>query len=424
MNTAIMARLSIWLFFILIVDPLLMLGSLKFSLPLHPAFFYLPIATGLLCSALARERSLADLKEAWLFFAAFSALAVLGVLIYRGENVGPDFGAMLLELSQRPSSLGYAVWPMLNLVAAARLFLLARRSEFRRTIIHAAFTALILQVATMEADMWWPALFGDANGRAGGVAQNANDAALLVVVLAAITLSTRLVPYAITLATAGVLLSQSKAGGIADLALVGCFLFTSRGKSVDRWSLSFAGAVVLMLAGTVYFSPVLNPLPDQIEEGKQLAQRALTYPGRLPPAVLDEPVKLVDRIAERASIDELANLRSNALAFFFDIFKENPFGLGTGFSNKFVTGPHNTWLKLAVDEGILAPVLLLVMLAAAGWRAVKSRSPELSSIVLVALIASPFYHTLFVDPLLTTVMAAATGMTAIKSGDHPTEDRN
>lgn len=113
----------------------------------------------------------------------------------------------------------------MNLLTGVALFIMAGRKQLHRTIVLAAFTALIIQVAAMEADMWWPAIFGDANGRAGGLAQNANIAALLVVTLASLTLSTRYAPYAVMLAVAGVLLSQSKAGGGAACVLEAAFLF-------------------------------------------------------------------------------------------------------------------------------------------------------------------------------------------------------
>ncbi len=84
--------------------------------------------------------------------------------------------------------------------------------------------------------------------------------------------------------------------------------------------------------------------------------------------------------------------------------------MGTGFTNKFVTGPHNAWLKLAVDEGIFAPILLMIMLAAASWQAIKARSPALLPIVLIAWLASFLYHTTVVDPIIPTALAIGLGM--------------
>src|SRR5260370_305765 len=94
----------------------------------------------------------------------------------------------------------------------------------------------------MEADMWWPALFGDANGRAGGLAQNANIAALLVTILACLTLPAlprdRLdsaAAYAVMLAFAAVLLSQSRMGDIAVLICVASLVYAARMSKMMRW---------------------------------------------------------------------------------------------------------------------------------------------------------------------------------------------
>src|ERR1700754_969469 len=174
----------------------------KFGLPVKPSIAYVFIAAGLFALALMGQQSLQRLMAAKGFFVPFAAIVLLTLAMYRGENPGPDFDQLTLPAVLIPSSISYALWPAMNLLTCAALFILAGREEIRRTIVLAAFVALIIQVATMEADMWWPAIFGDPNGRAGGLARNANIAAFLVVTLASLTLSTRLAPYAVTLAMA------------------------------------------------------------------------------------------------------------------------------------------------------------------------------------------------------------------------------
>jgi hypothetical protein len=129
----------------------------------------------------------------------------------------------------------------------------------------------------------------------------------------------------------------------------------------------------------------------------------------LPAATLDAPVSLSERLKSRSSIDESAGLRWEALTFYSDIFKDHPLGLGTGFTNKFATGPHIEWLKLAVDEGILAPLLLMLMLGGAAWRAIMTRSPALLSITPMALLGSLLSHTVLVDPLIPAALTIALG---------------
>jgi hypothetical protein len=403
--SVVIARFFIWSFFILIVDQTLVITGFKFGLPVKPAYVYAFIATGLLFSALS-EHITARLSDAKWFFIPFLAIVLLGALMYHGENPGPDFGVMVLRPRYIPTSIGYVIWPALNLIAGAGLFLLASRTEFRNTIVIAAFAALILQVATMEADMWWPAVFGDHNGRAGGLAQNANIAALLVVVLACLTLSSRYAPYAVPLALAGVLLSQSKAGVIGGFVLAAAFLI-GKHKMVDRRSLAFAGAIVLMLTGTLYFSPVLNPSPEML--ALMSSKRETRTSDQMPVATLDRPVTLEERLAARTSMDESAGLRWEAAKFFLGIAREHPFGIGTGFSNKFATGPHNSFLKLAVDNGVFGFLLLFALLAAVAWKAMKSRSPQIISLALIAWLTALAYHTFMVDPIVLPALAIALG---------------
>lgn len=395
------AKFFIWALFLLITDQTLVIMDFKFGLPVKPTYAYAIIASGLLVSGLMIHRSAKPLMSAKPFFLPFLALAALAIIMYRGENPGPDFDALPWKPSLTPSSISYAIWPALNLVACAGLYLLA--GKFRRTIVLAAFTALVIQVATMEADMWWFALFGDPNGRAGGLAQNANVAALLVVVLASLTLSTRLAPYAVTLALAGVLLSQSKTGFGAAAVLAISLLFTR--PKISRPSLAFASTIALSLSGTLYFSPVLNPPPDQLVEiacRKAHSQNVA--------AVLDCQVTLQRRIEARTSMDESVGLRWTAAKFFAGIVMNQPFGLGTGFTNRFTTGPHNSFLKLAADNGIFAAAMLLVLLASVTWCAYRSRSPQMFALAGIAWIGAALFHTLMVDPIVLPALAIGIGL--------------
>jgi O-antigen ligase len=277
-----------------------------------------------------------------------------------------------------------------------------------------------VQVVTMEADMWWPALFGDANGRGGGVAQNANVAAMLVVSLASLLLPSRLgerfnafSPYAMPLMIAAVLLSQSRAGAIVAAGYLLCFAVSAWRGSPRWWRPAFTVGLLAVLVGTVFLSPVLNPTPEQIkyrEKNRDALALAHEKAGELPTAPLDTPLTLPERLEARRLIDGSAELRRKAFSFFLDVLKDHPRGLGTGFTNKFQTGPHNTFLKLAVDEGIFAAICLLTMLIAATWRALRMRSPALFSICITAWLASMFYHTVIVDPIIPAALAIGLGM--------------
>src|SRR5260370_38758093 len=122
---AMIAAFFLWTFFFLIVDETLVILGFKFGLPVRPTYAYAIIAVGLLASALMAERSLRQLTTAKAFFVPFLGLVVVGIVMYRGEQVGPDFGAMVSRAAVIPSSMSYPIWPALNLVASAGLFLLA-----------------------------------------------------------------------------------------------------------------------------------------------------------------------------------------------------------------------------------------------------------------------------------------------------------
>jgi hypothetical protein len=86
----------------------------------------------------------------------------------------------------------------------------------------------------MEADLWWPAIFGDPNGRAAGLAQNANTAALLITVLASLFLPAEPKDrfnafgiYAVLIAIAGVAFTQSKSGLLMAGILIAAFIWRS-----------------------------------------------------------------------------------------------------------------------------------------------------------------------------------------------------
>src|SRR6185295_12305174 len=122
-------------------------------------------------------------------------------------------------------------------------------------------------------------------------------------------------------------------------------------------------------------------------------------------------VTMQERVRARTSFDASSNLRLAAMSFYLGIIKEHPFGLGTGFTNKFATGPHNTWLKLATDEGIGAAILFALMFGAVCWQAVKTRSPVLLCVSAIALVAALFSQTAIVNPVVPTFLALCMGTT-------------
>jgi hypothetical protein len=417
------AKAFIWAFFLLVFSNALGIAAGKFGvLPGRPVYFYAIIASGLTVTAILLT-AIRELRDDLLFFSLFLVLVVLGALMYSG-NAGPDFGGRILVPMSIPSPAGYAIWPILNFMSAIALYLFARNEAYRATILHAAFATFLIQIATMEADMWWPAIFGDQNGRAGGLAQNANEAALIVTLLASLALPARpadkfsdLAIYIVMIAVAAVLLAQSKAGVLLAVALLAGFCVSKLlGSQGGRPRASFAIGYIAVLAGTILLSPVLNGTATYATRPGHVDLRHYNKP-----STLDDPVSLSERIHSRASIDDSANYRREAFAFFFGILKERPAGLGTGFTNKFVTGPHNELLKLAVDNGLLAPLLFIAILVCGLCSSIKTRSPLLGSITVIIAIAAVLYHTLMPDPAVLTTLALGLGFARSATLPSPTQ---
>jgi hypothetical protein len=419
-----LTKFLIWSFFILIIDHTLVLAASTYGFPLQPIGIYAAIAVGLFVAAVRMERGISPLKDARLFFFCFAALAILGAIMYRGEGAGPDFGAALLPPGETPSKIGYAVWPAMNVLAGASLYMLVRHDEYRRTIINAAFVALIIQAAAMEVDMWSPTVLEGSPGRSAGFAQNPNDAAFVVTALAALLLPVasgeklhRFATSGAMIAVAAVLFSQSRAGLIcAVLLVIGLVVAARMASSLPKAHPAFVVSCVGLIVATLALSPVLNVTDEQIRErDAKHAELARQNSGGATAENLGDPnvdrgvVTMQERLWARTSFDASSNLRLAAISFYAGIIKEHPFGLGTGFTNKFVTGPHNMWLKLATDEGIGAAILFTLMFGAAWWQAAKTRSPILLCVSAIALAAGLFTQTGIVDPVIPTLLALALG---------------
>src|SRR3954471_18463028 len=269
-----LTKVLIWSFFILIIDHSLILAASTYGFPLQPIGIYAAIAVGLFVAAVWMERGISPLKDARLFFFCFAALAILGLIMYRGEGAGPDFGAALLPPVETPPKIGYAVWPAINVLAGASLYMLVRHDEYRRTIINAAFVALIIQAAAMEVDMWSPTIFAGTPGRSGGLAQNPNDAAFVVTALAALLLPVasgeklhRFATYGVMIAVAAVLFSQSRTGLIcAVLLVIGLVVAARMASSLPKARPALVVSFVGLIVATLALSPVLNVTDEQIRE--------------------------------------------------------------------------------------------------------------------------------------------------------------
>jgi len=79
-----LAKFLIWSFFLLIINHAMIFAGSRYGVPIQPIYIYVAIAVGLFLVAVWIERGIFSLKNAQVFFLSFAALAILGVIMYRG----------------------------------------------------------------------------------------------------------------------------------------------------------------------------------------------------------------------------------------------------------------------------------------------------------------------------------------------------
>lgn len=360
------ARLLIWSFFLLIFSRVLEFFAFSYESPVRPVAVYAAIAGGFLLLSVKRI-------QIDPFLCLLGIIVAIGFWQYRGEGVVEFPSELLSDVQPRPSHISYAVWPLLNLVAAVGLFSLVNEEDFQKTVRDAAFATLCLLMASMIVDFFWPHIFHDIpNGRASGLAKNPNTAAMMAATLAALMLprTGERLPYqtwiSIGIAVLAAIMSGSRSGQLAVGVVAATGLWTHCQYHPSRRAIIGWGAVLCGLCiAIVYFQMV--------------------------------------------RIDS-SNLRLHAAGIFLDAALGNPSGFGTGATNDYVTGPHNTFLKLMVESGVVSAVLMLLLMGYISYSAYSSRSPRSVAVVSVAWIAVLFSHTALVEPLA----MAAVAITAVK----------
>ena len=417
------ALLAIWTYFILIQSDLLEFAGSRMGAHVRPVMVYAAICGLAVATALAvvvrlgEQRIVNSTRGARIYLLSFYALVCVIGFAYRGEGLGPEFGMPVLPPSAQPSAASYAVWPILNLLMAASLFVLVRFLGVWRNILIAAFVVLCAQVATMAVDFVVPGTFGQLNGRPGGLSQNANAAALACAMTSALLLPTfRATPWpraatiALTMSVPAVLASFSR-GGIAAMLVVVLLAIWAQmaiGLPSPRRVAKVAAIAVIVLIPLGLASPMVRAVSPTLW--------ATAPAGRLGPqaSMPAQDVKSAAQlqIEERARnafvLDDVSTReRRKAFSDYFQIALAHPFGIGTGYSNKFFIGPHNMLLKLWVDNGFVSVGLFLVMLLSLAWTGLRKKSPMLLGVTAVAWAGSMLTHTALADPQLFVIATCA-----------------
>jgi hypothetical protein len=428
-TTRIAAQGIIWAFFLLIFSKVFEMAAQKLGSPVRPVLVYAAtcaLAGALGASAIWRGGFRISTAEI-AYFASFAALAVLMLAGYSGEQIGPDFGHRLihpLEMHiKMPSNISYAIWPALNFAMASSLFLFARTMNLWSTILCAALAAFALQIVTMLADITWPGAFGlfpQVTGRAAGLARNANSAAVMIACLVALYLP--VTPYerlskralcTLLVAIPAFVAAGSRMGWLLCAVLIVIALLAQitaarSGRVASFFLAAFVAVpIITLLAPSLAARPEVAQSPPMTSAIKMSSED--TEAQQHPQGAL--PTMLIRRIG--ASLDPQSDPslkeRLDDFLFFLRVALDHPLGLGTGFSNKYEIGPHNTALKLWVDNGLAAAALYLGLLLIMTCVAIMRRSPALSAFSLIAIIVGNLSHTTFVEPQVFVLFAAVLG---------------
>lgn len=244
-------------------------------------------------------------------------------------------------------------------IAAIALACFALHLTPAPTIRRAAAVCIVALFATLLADFVAPGQFilqpvdspGFTPGRASGFLRNPNAAAIAMIGLVILVLSSTTMRFRsvlVFIGLVGTILTLSRAG-IAAVALIALFLLFKPG---TRWP----GIVLIALAIGVFANT--NKLVDMV--GYNLES-----------GVDNATQRIEGLVYQDFEDDGSVQSRADAAQFAWEAFLDNPVtGLGSGATQAWDTGPHNYPLMLSAELGFPGLVfwLLLVILVSKGSR--------------------------------------------------------
>ncbi len=261
-----------------------------------------------------------------------------------------------------------------SFVAGSALVLVA--PDAKRILRTAALIVLAGSIPLFFVELIAGSIFSVTEGRAAGLYGNANDAgaALLLCLLFTVDL-TRPTTRGLFLAavtTAAVFATFSRSAMVFAIALFGVYVLApgagTRGRGGER-------IVALTLIAIVAVAAIAW-LSQNIELSDEAAMRLRSI--------------FTGNVSDASAAGRFAKAQ-----YAIQVFREHFWGAGLGFADRRGLEPHNTFLYLAIDYGILGlffyVTLLLAALGAAlraGWR----RGANAIMIALLVIWSSLFTH--------------------------------
>lgn len=350
-------------------------------------------------------------------FVVAAAPLALRDLLRRGLRVEPigvwAFAYLLVSLLWFASSSQSALaWQGVQtrvlsvgfLLLATFLFSDARaRQAARRTIV----VATVLAVALNLWEVAFPMTFSDIPGRASGLFANVNQSGAALV-LGLILGAPALAPgwraaYALA-AGVGILATVSRA---AILGWLGVMAAWAARRGARGPALATAG---LLAVAVVAFA---------VSPWWAATEQALVERGVLTENVRERLDVFGDEPADASTLE-----RQQVAGLAWQAFAERPLaGAGTGASTEtpFELGPHNMYLALMVDHGVVGLFLVPALLLAVAWGLAPARAPDAVLAVLFVAFWSFFSHNVLEERylLLALGFVAAEAAAARAAGARP-----
>jgi len=251
---------------------------------------------------------------------------------------------------------------------------------FRRGAITAATIVLIFNTAMNYWEWLNPGYFSTVAGRSAGLLTNANVSAYSIALMLAAILATG-VPRAfaytlISIAAIGIFFTLSRGGAVSWILVVGVYILTT----FEARTRSLVTALVLLAASALLIFYLISSIGLSVTSTDVRSRFAL-FSGRIESLDINDSSRL-DLFWE--SVDGIKNAPL--------------FGYGTfGATGGFLFRPHNEFLGVWLDNGIVGIVLFVWAIGSLGWECYRAGKPPLFVAYVGLLSTIPFSHNLLED---------------------------
>jgi hypothetical protein len=267
----------------------------------------------------------------------------------------------------------------------------------------AIVVAVLVGIAINLYELFNPETFSDVLGRSAGLYVNPNQsgsALVLGMIVSVSAVRERFRPLFMVATGIGVLTTFSRSAMVAWVIAFGltCAFTLLRFHRIRGLAeVGLAGFAALVL----FLSPGWTAVQARLEDESVLNNNVLDRVSSLSLAQFDD-----DSATERVSVAEQA----------WDAFAVHPFvGLGTGASMvpPFDVGPHNIYLALMVDHGLIGLLVFPVLVLACIWSAATADRQLAVTFAAAALVLGFFSHNLLSERYALVTYAVMGSVTAM-----------